>query len=300
MHLNLCALRPWFPFKCCKSAFSYSTEHLRPREVQMQANYEQLCFYQLNVTKTRGGNCLFEDKIMMVLSPAWGVGQPHGAQPRVVEMSARGLLRTQNRVAGATEVMAGSLLRKPGCPGSCPEGLGVPSTCREAQGTPYFILRLSLRRRGSENQFSALICYCRPGHRESSSAAEERWAARGVTALPAATGWAETTATGWRFCLGLLCWHCDPSVLLHASCLCSSRSLTHMLKTSVLDNPKIFLKAFLTSLPILGICAEPSFFPHSCVVLVTWMQCQHFWQIGFIVNCLHLHVLKPVRIQLLF
>lgn len=98
-------LRPWFStfsflFKCCKSAFSHSSGHPRPREVQMQANYVQLCFYQPNVMKMRGGNCLFEDKTTMVLSLGQGAGQPHGAQPRVVEMSARGLLRTQNRAAG--------------------------------------------------------------------------------------------------------------------------------------------------------------------------------------------------------
>lgn len=196
--------------------------------------------------KTRGSNCLFEDKTTMALSLGWGAGQPHGAQPRVVEVSARGLLRTLS----TTEVMAGSLLRDPGLPGSHPGGLGVPNTRRGTRGTPYSILCLSLRRRGSENQFSALICYCRPGPRESPSAAEERWAARGVPALPAAMGWAETS-TGWRFCLGLPGWHCDPSVLLCASCLCSSRSFTHTLRTSVLDNPKIFLNAFLTSLSIL-------------------------------------------------
>lgn len=88
----------------------------------MQANYVQLCFFQPNVMKMRGGNCLFEDKTTMVLSLGQGAGQPHGAQPRVVEMSARGLLRTQNRAAGTTEGMAGSLLRDPGLPGSRPRG----------------------------------------------------------------------------------------------------------------------------------------------------------------------------------
>lgn len=86
----------------------------------------QLCSHQLNVMKRRGGNCLFEDKDQdgSVTQPRRGT--PHG----VVEMPARGLLRTQNQVAGATEMMDGSLLRAPSCPGSCPEELGVPSTCR--------------------------------------------------------------------------------------------------------------------------------------------------------------------------
>lgn len=104
------------------------------------------------------------------------MGQRHGTQPKVVEKSARGLLRTQNRVAGTTEVMAGSLLRDPGCSGPCPEGLGVPSTYRD----PVV--------KGSENQISALILYCCPGPRESSSARAEWWAARGAAALLATMG----------------------------------------------------------------------------------------------------------------
>lgn len=128
-------------------------------------------------------------KTGMVLSPDRGAGQPHGAQPRgVVEMSAGGFLRTQNRVACATGVMDGSLRRDPHCPGSCPEELGVPSTRRGNRDTPYIVLCFSLWGQGSENQFSALIRYCRPGPRELSSAAEERWAARALAALPAAMG----------------------------------------------------------------------------------------------------------------
>jgi len=50
-------------------------------------------------------------------------------------------------------------------------------------------------------------------------------------------GWAETTA-GWRFRLGWPCWHCEPSVPLRASCLCSSQRLTHTLKTSGFGWPR--------------------------------------------------------------
>lgn len=110
-------------------------------------------------------------KTRMVPPPGWGVGQPHCAQPEVGEISARGLLRTQNWVACATEVTDGSLLRDPGC---CLEELGVPYTRRGTQGTPYIALCFSLRGQGSANQFSAWICYCRPGPRDSSSTAAER------------------------------------------------------------------------------------------------------------------------------
>lgn len=114
----------------------------------------------------------FGTKIRMVLSLA-KVGQPHRTQPRAMENSARGSLQTQNRGADATEGVDGSLLRDPGCSGSCPEGLGVPSTCWGGRGTPQFILCLSLQPRGSENQFSALMHSCRPGPTES--LLQERW-----------------------------------------------------------------------------------------------------------------------------
>lgn len=85
----------------------------------MQANYVQLCSHQFNVMKTREGQLsLLRQRPGRFCHLAKVCGRCGAAQPRLVEMSAGGLLKGQNWVAGATEVIDGSLLRDPGCSGS--------------------------------------------------------------------------------------------------------------------------------------------------------------------------------------
>jgi len=119
-----------------------------------------------------------------VLPLGRSAGQPHSAQLGEGEMSARSLLRTQNQVAGATELTDGSQLRDPGCPGSHP-GAGCP---QYLQGLSFYRTLLFPGGPGIRNQFSALTCYCRLGPREPSRAAEERWAARGVNSTACGHG----------------------------------------------------------------------------------------------------------------
>lgn len=248
MNLSLCTLRPWFskcpfPFKCCKSAFS---QH-QTSEAKRNPNASKLCtalFSSAQWHEARGGNCLSEDKDedgsltwarcgATLLHPARGGGNI--CQRLTEDTKSGGLCHRSDGWVPAERPWllscgAGCPLYPQGDPGHSlycgllfPAGPGI----RKSVLSPNMLLQT----------WAWGLLFCSSG-------------AVGVAALPAAMGWARTT-TGWRFCLGRPSWRFEPSAPLPASCLCSLQSLTHTLKTSGLDSPKVFLNAFLTFLSIL-------------------------------------------------
>lgn len=110
MTLRFCTLRSWFSmflllFKYCKSAFfiQHCISKANGSPNGSKPHTALLSSAQCHENERWYLPCLRQRLGWFFLSPGQGVGQP--------EMSARGFLRTQNRVTSATEVMAGSLLR---------------------------------------------------------------------------------------------------------------------------------------------------------------------------------------------
>lgn len=257
----------------------------------MQANCVQLYFYQLNSMKKRGGSHLFGDKTTTILSPGRGVGQPQGTQPGVVETSARALPRTQSRVAGATEVMAGSLLRDPACPGSRPEGLSVPSTCR---GPKALLI-----------SYSAFPC----GEGDQKTSSQPSYA---TADLGPGNLLLQQRSVGCSGCYTTCCHGLSrdrhwvtflpgTAVLALRSICTSPRKLPAFIATSYLQAKNLgFGKPQGMSQRFSDIFAHPATLCRTFFLLPppVRMQChmlRDFRQIGFMANCLHLHALKPAK-----